>query len=585
MDANSWEYQQQAIDAEIKSLEESIQALKYRRNALAPISSLPTEVTTRIFSFLRDTSSAFTPDKKPDPDPLAWLRVAHVCHHWREIALNVPLFWSHIDFRNLSSVGIAETLARAKTAPLYLEARFLGGRLNYRKEPQFTRFKFDAIQENLQACVSRIFHLLFSADMPGFSETLKGFISPAPTLERLSLSCKHVEVYSRFKRPVIPETLFNGITPRLSCLELRRCDISWKSPLLRGLTYLDIRSPSGWPKLSVWLDALDEMPQLEMCTLHEASPVADDEGPFPFDVKRTSTLPSLTHMDIFDAPRDCALALAHLDLPALTCLSVKTFFSLVDGSDLRDVFPYIAQHAHGSQDAQPLQSVLIRDKHRQADFLAWPVSNIDVEVQGSTLLAKMGPARVALYIYHEDWIDFDAHKIFGLAMAAVPLDGIVTFITQDFRAMPLEFEQHKLPNLPKFPLLQHMRLVSNVATRFIDWLQVDDGGREDPLLPSLKELVVVDAHLREDWTLRLCDVLMKRVEQGVPLEMLDLRTCRPDPGFLEAVRLLGKIVVDVLGPEETLDARAQRISKWDRSSHGSFVRRDDSVIIGGDDEV
>ena len=161
----------------------------------------------------------------------------------------------------------------------------------------------------------------------------------------------------------------------------------------------------------------------------------------------------------------------------------------------------------------------------------------------------------------------------------------MTFITQDFRAMPLEFEQHKLPNLPKFPLLQHMRLVSNVATRFIDWLQVDDGGREDPLLPSLKVLVVVDAHLRENWTLRLCEVLMKRVEQGVPLEMLDLRTCRPDPGFPAAVRLLGEIVVDVLGPEEALDARAQRISKWDRSPHGSFVRRDDSVIIGGDDEV
>ena len=131
MGANSWEYQQQAIDAEIKSLEESIRVLKYRRNALAPISSFPTEVTTRILSFLHPTSSVFTPDKKPNSDPLAWLRVAHVCHQWREIALNESLFWSHIDFRNLSSVGITEILARAKTAPLYLEARFLGGQLNY----------------------------------------------------------------------------------------------------------------------------------------------------------------------------------------------------------------------------------------------------------------------------------------------------------------------------------------------------------------------------------------------------------------------------------------------------------------------
>jgi hypothetical protein len=50
---NSREYQRQAIDAEIKSLEGSLRALKYRRNALAPISSLPIEVIADIFSILR----------------------------------------------------------------------------------------------------------------------------------------------------------------------------------------------------------------------------------------------------------------------------------------------------------------------------------------------------------------------------------------------------------------------------------------------------------------------------------------------------------------------------------------------------
>ena len=114
-----------------------------------------------------------------------------------------------------------------------------------------------------------------------------------------------------------------------------------------------------------------------------------------------------------------------------------------------------------------------------------------------------------------------------MAMAAIPLDGLVTLITHDFQLPP--FEQFWLPNLPRLPLLQHVRLAPIVATRFIDWLQADNGGLEDPLLPSLNELVVVDAHLDEDWTLRLCETLMKRVEQGVPLEMLDLRTCRPDP--------------------------------------------------------
>ena len=68
---------------------------------------------------------------------------------------------------------------------------------------------------------------------------------------------------------------------------------------------------------AVWLDALDEMPQLQTLTLHSASPIA---LPLPFVVERTVTLPSLTHLDMSASVDDCALALAHLDLPALTWL-------------------------------------------------------------------------------------------------------------------------------------------------------------------------------------------------------------------------------------------------------------------------
>ena len=579
-EANSWEYQQQAIDAEIRTLEDPesmrgiIQALKYRRNALAPISSLPTEITTLIFSFLRATSSAFTPCKKPDTDPLAWLYVAHVCHQWREIALNQPLFWSYIDFNNLSSVGTAEIIARAKTAPLYFEARFLYYEWD---DARFSRF--DAFQEKLQACVSRICHLLFSADISQFPETLESLKSPAPTLERLSLTCDGHNYDP--EDDVVPETLFGGITPRLSCLELRGYGISWKSPLLRGLRYLDIRSPSVYASLSVWLDALDEMPQLEMLALYMASPEAD--GTSPFDVKRTATLPSLTHFDISESPPDCGFVLAHLDLPALSCLSIKTIFNFPPVDNVHDVFPYITQHTHGSQDTQPLQSMLIQGKKTRVDILAWPAPKISVEVQGSTLLAATAPARATLSILSHHWTHLDSpNEVLGMAMRAIPLDGLVTLVIQDPLTPP--FEQPWLPNLPKFPLLQHLWLTSTVATIFIDWLQTDDGGCEDPLLPSLKELVVVDAHLYEDWTLHLCEALMKRVEQRVPLEMLDLRTCHPDPGYPAAVRLLGEIVVNILGPEETLDARAQIISMWDHSAPGSFVRHDDSDTSSDEEE-
>ena len=57
----------------------------------------------------------------------------------------------------------------------------------------------------------------------------------------------------------IPDTLFNGTTPRLSCLELHKCTTSWKSPLLKGIRHLKIRLSSEHlrPSLSDWLDALN----------------------------------------------------------------------------------------------------------------------------------------------------------------------------------------------------------------------------------------------------------------------------------------------------------------------------------------
>jgi len=114
--------------------------------------------------------STATVDKKPDP--LAWLRGAHVCHQWREIALNQPRFWSHVNFTTLTSVGVAEILARAKMVPLYLEAKGPDGHMN---NPRCTAF-----QKELQKRVSHTSHLLISAISFHLHKTFIGLESPAP---------------------------------------------------------------------------------------------------------------------------------------------------------------------------------------------------------------------------------------------------------------------------------------------------------------------------------------------------------------------------------------------------------------------
>ena len=203
--------------------------------------------------------------------------------------------------------------------------------------------------------------------------------------------------------------------------------------------------------LAAWVDALDNMPYLTTLALHSVSPILP---PFPFDVKRTATLPSLTHLEIFASVKDCAVALAHLDLPALTILCI---IAITDSYDFKAHLPYVARHAHGPQDAQPLQSVLIRSNRDHADILAWPVPDIDTEVQDpATLPVATLPARVTLSFPNLGGDTPTIHIGMAMAMAALPLESTVTFVAQDFKN-PLE-DVSWLCNLLKWPRLRRMRL-------------------------------------------------------------------------------------------------------------------------------
>src|SRR6266702_2568244 len=559
--SNSREYQRQAIDAEIESLQGSIRALRLRRNALAPVSSLPTEVIAAIFSFLRVPVAPSLPTPWKMPDNLAWLRVAHVCHHWREIALNQPLFWSHVDFSVLSSAGATEILARAKTAPLYLDARVPDGR--------WDDARFSAFQKELQAHVSHICHLGVSAEHFHLHKSLKGLVSSAPTLEYLSLSSDEYRHRGISSQVFIPDTLFDSTTPRLSCLELRNCDISWKSPLLKCLRYLEIRTPSAdaIPSLSVWLDALDQMPQLETLTLDSASPIAPPGDSLPFSVERTITLPSLADLDISASARDCGLALAHLVLPALTQLCFMAKSCRWDGSDVQEILPYVSRLAHGPQDTQPLQTVVVSGDGTYADIRAWTVLDTDIK-----------STRVTFSVTNEDWPSGTHSEVFDAAMAALPVDSLVTLTSPD--PTNLLNEQSWLRHAPRWPLLQRVCLAKSAARGFREMLLEDNGGRECPLLPSLTNLDLYDAALSARRTIRLCDALMKRVEQGVPLETLDLRTCSATS---RAVELLNEIVVDVLGPVETLETIPCRVSMWNSAPCGLFIEDDSSEVEDYDD--
>jgi hypothetical protein len=429
-------------------------------------------------------------------------------------------------------------------APLYLEASDLG------------HWNISAFQKEIRLHASHICHLDIEVGIIHFAEIIQGLVSPAPILEYLSLFCERFPKDAVSSGVCIPDTLFDGIVPSLSCLKLHKCDISWKSPFLKGLRCLELQYPSASMRLSLsdWLDALDEMPQLQMLILQEASPIALP-APLPSDIKRTITLPSLSVFDLSASAEDCGLALAHLILPALTRLRIEALSYIEDGSDVQDILPYVSQHAHAFQDIQgSIQGIKIDS------------GEMSTKLDASTD-ASLPSAPLMFSFMGHDWSPGTHAAVFDATIMALRLENLLSLTSQNH--MDRFGTQVWLHHARSWPLLQRVCLSHSAARVFMGLLLEDNGGCENSLLPSLTTLVFVSAELSARWTLRLCNVLMKRVEQGVPLDVLDLQECYSTD---YAVRLLSEIVVNVLGPKEILKIRAQYMtSVWDDEAHGLFL--------------
>lgn len=134
-------------------------------------------------------------------------------------------------------------------------------------------------------------------------------------------------------------------------------------------------SAAARPRLTVWLDALEEMPQLERLVIDSASPISPH---FLNNPIYDAELPSLSHLDISGSVFDCGLALSHLILPALTSLRVTTRSDHLTAYEVKEISPYIWEHAHGYQDTEPLQSVFIHNERTCLDIVAWNTPSIDV---------------------------------------------------------------------------------------------------------------------------------------------------------------------------------------------------------------
>jgi hypothetical protein len=133
-------------------------------------------------------------------------------------------------------------------------------------------------------------------------------------------------------------------------------------------------------------------------------------------------------------------------------------------------------------------------------------------------------------------------EIIDALLMLLPLDSVSTLTAQNPTALNKEFW---LSHAPRWPSLEQASLVPTTIKGFRDML-AEDAPPDGPRLPLLTKLILDEIILTLPRAYDLRDMLIERAEQGVPLEVLDLRTSFSD---VRSIRLLREVVVDM---QETL---------------------------------
>ncbi|KAG2157769.1 uncharacterized protein EDB93DRAFT_1124539 [Suillus bovinus] len=289
---------QTEIDNELEALEERMRALRTCRNSFSPISFIPPEILGAIFvHHVQQTQSCYPLDSRY---VLLWLKVGHICHHWREVALGTPELWA-TPFLNSSRVT-EEMLMRSKMATLNLRRGL--------------RYRMEAVQMVLMN-IERLQEVSFPFLNDGTTRCIEEFLDKvssysAPKLRSLLLEAGS----SQTPRIAIPTSF---LAPNLRSLQIKYCDISWSSSILTGLTVLSIEklSPEYLPTLDELISALRRMPALHTLELDDALPTLPPKTmslPCPPRVLNVR-LPHLKRLRLIAKVLEVANVLACVELP------------------------------------------------------------------------------------------------------------------------------------------------------------------------------------------------------------------------------------------------------------------------------
>jgi hypothetical protein len=240
------------------------------------------------------------------------------------------------------------------------------------------------------------------------------------------------------------------------------------------------------------------------------------------------------------------------------------------GEDVQLLIPYVAQSCHSQRDSTPLQSILLSGEATHAKMVAWTSPDVDVLAPYPTTLDHVAVSARMDFSASTDrrqWGFGTDTVILDALLTHLPVNSISTLTTQGNTRLSKEVW---LSHVPRLVMLKRVRLVPSAVGTFRQILAEDGLPDGRPRLPLLTKLILVKVSLTMRRACLLRDALMKRMEQGAPVEDLDLRTC---VAAEHAIQLLAETVGNVQGPIQML-----------KTGHPAFFNREGEISSSREEE-
>ena len=280
----------EGVDEQRAGILREIISLKRRYNQLSAIFRLPIDLLRHVFGLRREVHYYVKHWS------IGWIpEVTHVCHAWREVALQSPLLWNDVFVETQSTaLWATELTRRSKNVPMALT-------MNVSDRNHFVRKCGERL---LQENIKRLQKIRLNFMIPPPSLILP--CNPVETGQHVSaiaLEELHV-IVNVFRLPLkSPTALLTDEmlrAPAMKKISLHNCSIDWNAfGLLRNLRHLHVEKINfaADADVNAVRNALSQMPKLETLKLRERQ-IAAGDAIAPLAPTQSADLPLLRSITI-----------------------------------------------------------------------------------------------------------------------------------------------------------------------------------------------------------------------------------------------------------------------------------------------